>query len=173
MDRKIVITLDQARKFWGLSENLNRKLLETFTEEELTQKEFPKTWEELKETVDLSGFYIAWNGKLVYDNCENIINDSIHVFDNNFKTRKQAESAFVSAKLSQLMHVYNGDWVPEWNVSTIRNENIKYCICRYGNEIVPKEYQTRWSYLAFKTADIRDEFMKNFKDLIKIYYMLD
>ena len=55
-----------------------------------------------------------------------------------------------------------GDWEPDWN-----NISDKHCIYVVGGEIWLKECQTRQCTLAFPTAEMRDTFHENFKDLIE------
>lgn len=53
-------------------------------------------------------------------------------------------------------------WKPDWN-----NISDKHCIYVVGGEIWLKECQTRQCTLAFPTAEMRDTFYENFKDLIE------
>lgn len=55
-----------------------------------------------------------------------------------------------------------GDWEPDWN-----NISDKHCIYVVSGEIWLKECQTRQCTLAFPTAEMRDAFYENFKDLIE------
>ena len=55
-----------------------------------------------------------------------------------------------------------GDWEPDWN-----NISDKHCIYVVSGEIWLKECQTRQCTLAFPTAEMRDTFYENFKDLIE------
>ena len=55
-----------------------------------------------------------------------------------------------------------GDWEPDWN-----NISDKHCIYVVGGEIWLKECQTRQCNLAFPTAEMRDAFYENFKELIE------
>lgn len=53
-------------------------------------------------------------------------------------------------------------WKPDWN-----NISDKHCIYVVGGEIWLKECQTRQCTLAFPTAEMRDTFHENFKELIE------
>lgn len=53
-------------------------------------------------------------------------------------------------------------WKPDWN-----NISDKHCIYVVSGEIWLKECQTRQCPLAFPTAEMRDAFYENFKDLIE------
>lgn len=54
------------------------------------------------------------------------------------------------------------DWKPDWN-----NIQDKHCIYVVSGELWSRECQTRQCTLAFPTAEMRDTFYENFKDLIK------
>ena len=66
------------------------------------------------------------------------------------------------AQLSQLMHVYNDGWVANWSDSNSK----KYTIEIFGECVYSNYYFETKKFLAFKTSEIRDEFLKNFKSLI-------
>lgn len=53
-------------------------------------------------------------------------------------------------------------WKPDWN-----NVSDKHCIYFVSGEIWLTECQTRQCTLAFPTAEMRDEFYENFKELIE------
>lgn len=54
------------------------------------------------------------------------------------------------------------NWKPDWD-----NSSDKYCIMFIREDIRFKECQTKQCLLAFPTAEIRNVFYKNFKNLIK------
>jgi len=166
MNKKLEISLDQAKKLYGSNSVVDEMLLTVFSEKELSQIPLPKTWEEIK---GVKGYYLTSISTIEYygDN-----NSRLNSERNTFATEKQARSALAMAQISQLLTIYNDGWEPDWTQQAINYANTKYCICRYNNEIIRKDYQTRWSFLAFKTPEIRDEFMENFPDLIKDYFML-
>lgn len=163
-EKTITLSLDQARKMYGKSPEMDELLLANFSKEELTKKELPKKWKELKLQ---SGYKITYNSygtiitklpvfsKVGYD-CKAI-----------FATEKQAKSALAMAQLSQLMAVYNDGWEYSAGVMPAIDANIcsKYVIksCCDGY----------FKFLTFKTTELRDEFLKNFEQLIKEYFMID
>lgn len=54
------------------------------------------------------------------------------------------------------------DWKPDWE-----EDDIKYCL-RFMNNSITKNHSEVGSYvLAFPTAEMRDEFYDNFKELIE------
>ena len=68
-------------------------------------------------------------------------------------------------KLILLRNAYNGDWVPDWDCD---NGEVKYFIEFYRNDIVDETYANNpSSMLYFKTEELRDEFLRNFRPLIE------
>lgn len=66
-------------------------------------------------------------------------------------------------KLILLRNAYNGDWVPDWTEDTI-----KYAIEFRQEKISNSTYHTySCSPLYFKTTELRDEFLRNFRPLIE------
>jgi hypothetical protein len=76
--------------------------------------------------------------------------------------RATAEAVLALCQLIQLRNCYNGDWVPDWE-----DENRKYTIDFYEDEIFSGEVSSTPSILAFKSRELRDEFLRNFQDLIE------
>ena len=59
--------------------------------------------------------------------------------------------------------VYRQGWKPNWK----DDKEIKYCIERVENYIIKEMYGLTAKVLAFQSAEIRDEFLENFRDLIE------
>lgn len=80
--------------------------------------------------------------------------------------RATAEAVQALWKLIWLRECYNGDWVPIW-IGTLQECN-KYTIEFNGGEI---EANTSWTLSSspfyFKSAELRDEFLRNFRPLIE------
>lgn len=134
------------------------------------KKQDIKTWDDLCKhvIVNLKGYYI--------DNYSNIIeintsyNSIIKEEDRNvFLTVREAKSARAASMISQLMPYY-GDAITdkEWSDGNI----IKYIICRDGSDLDINQTSFNYHYLAFRTEEYRDEFLKNCKDLVKQYLMI-
>ena len=78
--------------------------------------------------------------------------------------RATAEAVLALCQLIQLRNAYNGDWVPDWE----DDEEDKYIIYSYKSRCVEGIYQnTAVSPLYFKTLELRDEFLRNFRPLIE------
>lgn len=159
-EKTIKLSLDQAKKMYGKSPEMDELLLANFSKEELTKKELPKGFSDLKITP---GYYITSQAKID-------MSPGTGRFINTFATEKQARSALSMAQLSQLMAVYNDGW--EF-IPNCLEESRGHVITRSGNQITTGNSLVEWSFLAFKSAEIRDEFLKNFKPLIKEYFMID
>ena len=126
------------------------------------EPKYPKLWEDAFWTKPISGFDIR------------LYNIDIRSATSRekalFKTEKQAASALAYAQLTQLMALpcYNGDWTPNWDDP---NQE-KYCITRMKYDIVKLDYSGYFSFLAFKSEKVRDEFFNNHMDLIKQFHQL-
>ena len=59
--------------------------------------------------------------------------------------------------------VYRQGWKPNWK----DDKEIKYCIEQVGNYITKETYELTARVLSFQSAEIRDEFLENFRDLIE------
>jgi hypothetical protein len=124
----------------------------------LPEKGLPKTW---KDMGYITGCVVHWNhfegvGILGSDVEANQRNRAI------WPTEAEAEASIALAQLCQLRDRYNGGWKPDWNA-----EAKKYVIYRSIEGISGASYFTLPHVLAFKTPELRDEFMKNFADLIE------
>ena len=81
-----------------------------------------------------------------------------------FASREQAEAAIALAQLSQLREVYRQGWEPDWDDF----EQLKFVINFDGeNEIIVDNWMTFPFFLSFQSKEIRNEFLKNFRDLIE------
>lgn len=119
------------------------------------KKGLPKTWEELKR---VKGYYVnAPDSGLREINClTNPINRNV------FATEELAKASIAMAQLSQLREVYRQGWKPNWG-----DNNIKYVIYMYSDKIDKCFRQSSHHFLSFQSAEIRDEFLKNFASLIE------
>jgi hypothetical protein len=80
-----------------------------------------------------------------------------------FATKEQAEASIALAQLSQLREVYRDGWKPNWKDGWQR----KYVIDIFTNEINSDYFFSRNLFLSFQSAEVRDMFLKNFRDLIE------
>lgn len=89
---------------------------------------------------------------------------------NVFLTEKHAKSALAMAQISQLIPYYGGKITnDEWEDCSIR----KYIIFRKMSCVGRCEAYSNYEFLAFHTAEQRDEFLKNNEQLVKDYLMIE
>jgi hypothetical protein len=119
------------------------------------RQSLPETWGELKV---VKGFY-------VHDDSGIYTVDAKTRSDvrNTWPTYEEAVASIALAQLCQLRDRYNDGWKPNWEAVC----SDKYIIY-YGNgKICKLSCSTISGPLAFKTAELRDEFLSNFRDLIE------
>lgn len=122
-----------------------------------SKKELPKTWEEcIAKIRDLE--YIDRN--CIYKATFSAETASNHI--NNIPIGL-GKPMLALCKLLVCREVYRQGWKPDWTKGT---EN-KYCIINNFNKIEPTYYSFVGRVLSFQSAEIRDEFLENFKDLIE------
>lgn len=77
--------------------------------------------------------------------------------------RATAEAVLALCQLIQLRDCYNGDWVPEWG-----DKGYKFMIeFRRDKAFDGLAQAIATTPLYFKSEDLRDEFLENFRDLIE------
>ena len=126
------------------------------------EKSLPKTWEEFCELYPIKKdeCFIETRSDIVRANCKNRNSCS----DKNvLPSGEKAEAILALCQLIQLRDCYNDGYKPDWK--NPRQE--KYTI--YYNTNYPDKGTNCVSVraLAFKTKELRDEFLDNFKDLIE------
>ena len=120
------------------------------------EKELPKSWKDLYE---VKGWFVDFQSKVVTSGSMRTA-DSVK---NRFPTKEEAEACLALAQLCQLRDRYNEGWKPDWE----ENINEKYSIYFHNEKIYSDySYNTR-HVLSFKTYELRDKFLENFKDLIE------
>lgn len=119
-------------------------------------EDLPKSWEDLK---SMNGFYVSSQSdiKCYYENYQDSINKNV------FPTREEAEACLALAQLCQLRDGYNGGWKPDWK----DDREKKHCIEFFKGKIQKNYYHVLKKVLCFKTQELRDKFLENFRDLIE------
>src|SRR5574344_1397411 len=126
-------------------------------------KELPNTWEE----------WCAKNksNKFVYIRKDSEIKTFIVAVDevldpiqdrNAIKGESRAESFLALMQLMNLRDEYRQGWEPNW-----KDNSDKYVITCYRTEISCDIFMHYNAILSFQSAEIRDKFYANFKDLIE------
>ena len=122
-----------------------------------SKKELPKTWKEcIAKIRDLE--YIDRN--CIYKATFSAETASKHINDIPIGLGKPM---LALCQLLVCREVYRQGWKPNWK----DNNEIKYCIERVENCIIKETYTLMATVLSFQSAEIRDKFLENFRDLIE------
>ena len=127
------------------------------------ERKLPKKWEDLE---NVNGHYVdSWGDVRCYYG----VNTPDHTNKNIFPTRKEAEACVALAQLCQLRDRYNNGWKPDWE-NRAQNKFIIYI--HPDNEILFDKISANTHaisryLLTFKTEELRDKFLENFRDLIE------
>jgi hypothetical protein len=82
---------------------------------------------------------------------------------NILPSKKYAEAIRALCQLIQLRDCYNDGWEPDWT-----SGQRKYCLVVSQNKITKQTLLAENKIMGFKTEELRDKFLENFKDLIEI-----
>jgi len=149
--KTIQLSIEQAKEMFGKDEVMDKLLLANFPE--LHNPKLPKKYEDLEK---ISGCIINTDSSILAGCMYNANNNNYNLF----RTFKEAESAIAKAKLSQLMAVYIGDWVPDWS----DDNQDKWCIERMGMILNVDYRSSSYGYLSFPTRELAELFLQNFKE---------
>lgn len=134
------------------------------TEYRIVKKEnvLPKTWEEFCESYPIKEgeYFIGNTGDILEINSKNRRNSCSD--KNILPSKEKAEAIFALCQLIQLRDCYNDGWKPGWE-----EDSNKYVIYFIEGEPTKNLNIACERILAFKSSELRDEFLNNFKDLIK------
>lgn len=138
----------------------------TFMDDGANEKrKLPKSWEEFCEMFPIKDgeSYIHSTGEieeyLYHRNIPRYIKDK-----NILPDRATSEAVLALFQLIHLRNCYNGDWVPDWT----DDEEEKYTIeFRRATTMVDRHEIYSTSPLYFKSKELRDEFLRYFRQLIE------
>ena len=152
-----------AEMYACANDELKKVLEGKFTKEELgIKEELPNTWEEFCEQnlIKDAECYINRNCEIV----ELEANPRNHATDRNILPSEASANAFIALmQLEQLRDKYRQGWLPDW----FDNGN-KFTIYKEYNSIQTEISQHVNHFLSFQSEELRDKFLKNFKDIIEI-----
>ena len=120
------------------------------------EKELPKSWEDLYE---VGGWFVDFHSDVVTSGSMRT-GDSVK---NRFPTKEEAEACIALSQLCQLRDRYNDGWKPDWK----DDGEIKHCIEFFKGKIEKECHYVTKRVLCFKTRELRDKFLENFRDLIE------
>lgn len=107
----------------------------------------------------IEGYYITSSS--IIDKYSSL--NSISSNKNTFPSKEEAEACLALTQLLQWRDKYNEGWKPDWT-----DNNPKYVISVYYDEILIQKLFSGNKILAFKSREIRNKFLEDFKDLIEI-----
>ena len=139
-----------------------------FREKERKERKLPKSWEEFCEMFPLSSEEVSIDPEdcAVYDRYSPSSDRTPRDFQSDiltFPDRATAEAVLALCQLVQLRNAYNGDWVPDWNDDT-QKHSIEFC---RGEITKTAYYRCSCSPMYFKTEELRNEFLRNFRPFIE------
>ena len=130
------------------------------------KKKLPESWEEFCEMFDVNDAecYIDDFGRIC-NALDSKMGTSRHPeADKNWLPDSvTAEAVLALCQLIQLRDCYNGDWVPDWGKLKEGNPIISLFCGEFERDSVARV----GSMFYFKSADLRDEFLRNFRPLIE------
>ena len=153
MEKSITITAPE-----GYEVDKERSSFEKIVFRALPEKGLPKTWGDLE---GIGGYYTDSNSYV--DRLPFQPFSTREKTRNTWPTREEAEASVALAQLCQLRDRYNGGWKPDWT----SEYDEKWIIFPSMGKIITGSNYTSGRVLSFKTRELRDEFMKNFSDLIE------
>lgn len=126
------------------------------------EKKLPQTWEEWVKMNSYikEEFYINTLSEVIV---QNHFEKRGKFNYNNLSSKEDAEGILALIKLKRLRDYYNDGWEPHWEDGI----EPKYCIELSSNKIIKSTCYNCNNFLAFRTHELRDEFMNNFSDLIE------
>ena len=124
------------------------------------ENELPKNWCDLK---FIKGFFVNGESKIKEIN---EAHDKILAIEGNrniFPTKEEAEACLALAQLCQLRDRYNDGWKPDWEDGTEKH------VIYFSHDIIDRTSACLSHYvLTFKTQELRDKFLENFRYLIEV-----
>lgn len=123
----------------------------------------PTTWEEFCKThpVEPGEYYISSG---IFSNITRYNRKCQRLQTNILPSLEYAKAILALCQLIQLRNCYNDGWEPDWTSGRTN----KYYIGIVGDKVEIGTLIVTSKVMAFKTRDLRDEFLKNFRDLIEI-----
>ena len=129
-------------------------------EVEIVSATLPKTWEEFCDNFPFKEgeCVISYYGTIDEISAKARYKQSVNTLPN----KETAEAFLALMQLIQLRDCYRQGWKPDW-----KDKENKFSI-----EIIDGEITTFWDnrksrILSFQSIEVRDEFLKNFRDLIE------
>ena len=130
------------------------------------KRKLPKSWKEYCATYSINnGEYSIDEQGCIYERYDSEFRDT-RSDKLTFKDCATAEAVLALCQLIQLRNAYNGDWVPDWKDLTEQKFVIEFTAL--SDDFVTKKIKYQHaSLLYFKSKELCDEFLRNFRPLIE------
>lgn len=126
--------------------------------------QLPKTWEEFCENTLVKNGE-SWIDEYGQINVNHVEGCKRYPRNKNVLPSEDLAKAMLAlCQLIQLRDCYNDSWQPDWT----DRDTLKYCLGVSQNRVIKEVLQITSEVMAFKTEELRDKFLENFKDLIEI-----
>lgn len=159
--RNIQIDLTTAREWYKQGGDLRKIALQAFTESEING--LPKSW---KEYCEINSYLDADKAVfLLADGNINPLSSTFYArrdFPGAVPSKERALQFLTINKLLQIRDYYNQEWKPNWD-----DETKKYIIWRVRNELYTDVSTHTNALFAFRSKEVRDEFVQNFEEDLK------
>ena len=129
---------------------------------EIVKIELPKTWEEFCKNNPINNAeYFIGSYSVIKEILEKGERD-VETDKNMIQSKETAEAFLALMQLIQLRDCYRQGWKPDW-----RDYTTKRCIICLGGVVDLGWAIGEQHVLSFQSEEIRDEFLKNFSELIE------
>lgn len=161
-ERNITLTLNKAKEWYKKGGELKEVALQAYSEEELRKVSLPKTFEEFCDNYTIN------DNEAYFDSC-GIIHHLVRsyrssVYDKSTcPSEKSAEAHLALIQLEQLRDCYRQGDIPDFTKAIS-----KYCIAKINKRIDVVESSYTSYFLSFTKKEVAEEYLANFKPLIKI-----
>lgn len=123
------------------------------------ENKLPKTWLEAIKGKNKTGYFVDQSSSAIRCNIANERDAA------TFPTFEEAEASIALAQLCVLRDIYNGEPLADW-CDWYNANQLKFSFKFYEEEMLKYSICVSRHLLAFKTIELLDEFVDNFKDLI-------
>lgn len=121
----------------------------------------PYRIEGFEQKAPVPTFEEAWNNS--HNSKEIFYSSNCDKVCSGYPTQELADASEALRRLLFLKDYYNEGWQPDWNTS-----GFKQCIELEGKVVCGRDHAYSSRVLAFKSGEIRDNFLKDQKELLEI-----
>jgi len=127
----------------------------------LSTKPYKVEFQGFEQKAPVPTFEEAWNNS--HNSKEIFYSSNCDKVCSGYPTQELADASEALRRLLFLRDYYNEGWQPDWNTS-----GFKQCIELEGEVVCGRDHAYSSRVLAFKSGEIRDNFLKDQKELLEI-----